>query len=97
MSDYGFAHVGRTVLVRKAPDGNYELFDNLVFHGGRGATLEMGVFTETALFTETTLRQIICEAGFKSIQVHSEDCFAFGVVHKQPWSLPWQRAMILSH
>jgi SAM-dependent methyltransferase len=83
MSDYGFAQVGsRTVLVRKPTDGDYEVFDNLVFHGGRGATLEMRVFSEGAL------KQLLRAAGFKSIQVHSDDCLAFGVVQQKPWSLP---------
>lgn len=83
MSDYGFAQVGgRTVLVRKANAGNYQVFDNVIFHGGQGTTLEMRVFSETSL------KKAFHDAGFGSVHVYSEECVAFGVIHHEPWSLP---------
>ena len=40
---------GRTVLINRRRDGGIETFENLVFHGGHGSTLEMRCFTEDSL------------------------------------------------
>lgn len=73
---------GRTVLVNRRRDGSLEVFENLVFHGGDGSTLEMRVFTETSL------KEIITAAGFTSVRIASEDVPEFGVLHGETWSLP---------
>ena len=83
MDDFGIARVGdRTVVVRRESDGSYSVRDNLVFHGGRGSTLEM------RLFSEDGLRQLIATAGFSSVKIYTEDCRDFGILNQKTWSLP---------
>ncbi len=71
-----------TVLVNRRRDGSIEVFENLVFHGGPGSTVEMRVFTEESL------RETILAAGFSSVRVASEHVSEFGVEHAETWSLP---------
>lgn len=73
---------GRVVLVNRRRDGSIEVFENLVFHGGAGSTLEMRVFTEASL------KEILAKAGFSSSRIASEDIPEFGVLHAETWSLP---------
>lgn len=73
---------GQTVLVNRRADGALEVFENLVFHGGDGSTLEMRVFSEPAL------RETLRAAGFDSVDVASADVPEFGVEHAETWSLP---------
>jgi SAM-dependent methyltransferase len=73
---------GRTVLVNRRQDGALEIFENLVFHGGDGSTLEMRVFSEA------DLRETLRAAGFDSVEVASSDVPEFGVEHAETWSLP---------
>ena len=74
-------------------DGSYELnnvtksgvkqtFRNLVFHGGRGSTLEMRVFSYSGLL------RLLSAAGFVDVAVHSAPDFRHGIWWPQPWSLP---------
>jgi SAM-dependent methyltransferase len=70
------------VLVNRTRDGRLQTFDNLVFHGGEGSTVEMRVFNEKAL------RQMLAEAGFSSIRIAGEARPEFGVFPDHPWSLP---------
>lgn len=71
-----------TVLVNRRRDGSVEVFDNLVFHGGPGSTVEMRVFTEGSL------REQLLGAGFSSVRVAFEDVPEFGVELTEKWSLP---------
>ncbi len=81
--EYSLAAPGeRTVLVNRRPDGVVEVFENLVFHGGHGSTLEM------RLFTEPSLRSTLAEAGFGSVHFAAENWPDFGVEHAETWSLP---------
>lgn len=73
---------GQTVLVNRRRDGALEVFENLVFHGGDGSTLEMRVFSEPSLCD--TLRA----AGFDSVHIASADVPEAGVEHAETWSLP---------
>lgn len=73
---------GRTVLVNRRRDGRIEVFENLCFHGGDGATLEMRVFTEASL------KALLAGAGFDEIHIASENIPEFGVDHAESWSLP---------
>ena len=73
---------GHTVLVNRRKDGTIETFDNLMFHGGPGSTLEMRVFAEESL------REVLAGAGFREIHIASENSPAFGVDHVETWSLP---------
>jgi SAM-dependent methyltransferase len=73
---------GETVLVNRARDGRLEVFENLVFHGGGGSTLEM------RRFSEGSLRETLKGAGFCDVQIRAEDDRAHGVLHNETWSLP---------
>ncbi len=73
---------GKTVLVNRRRDGTVETFENLVFHGGPGSTLELRVFTEQSL------REALTSAGFASVHAACESYPEFGVEHTETWSLP---------
>jgi hypothetical protein len=73
---------GRTVLVNRRRDGSLEVFENLVFHGGDGSTLEMRVFTEPSL------RALLQQVGFGSVHIATEDTPEFGIEQAVSWSLP---------
>jgi SAM-dependent methyltransferase len=75
------------------PDGmllmTIETFENLTFHhaptettGGHGSALEVRVFTETSL------RAILCNAAFSSVHFAADSVPEFGVDHAETWSLP---------
>jgi SAM-dependent methyltransferase len=71
-----------TVLVNRRRDGTIEVFDNLIFHGGEGSTVEMREFSEGSL------REQLLGAGFSSVRVAFEDLPEFGVELAEKWSLP---------
>jgi SAM-dependent methyltransferase len=73
---------GRHVLVNRKKDSGIEEFDDLVFHGGPGTTLEMRLFCRDDL-----VRQLEA-AGFADIKVHDEPVLESGIIHWDPWSLP---------
>ena len=62
--------------------GEVREFDDLVFHGGPGATLEMRVFAERELIRHLT------ETGFEAITVHRKPDLAHGIWWPEPWSFP---------
>jgi SAM-dependent methyltransferase len=83
LHNFTLASLGeKTVLVNRRRDGSIEVFDDLVFHGGPGSTVEMRVFTEESL------RENLLRAGFSSVRVAFEDVPEFGVEHAENWSLP---------
>ncbi len=71
----------RQVLVNKTDTGRFEVFDNLVFHGGSGHTLEM------RLFSQPDLEKHFAAAGLQATFV-SEPFLEFGINFREPWSLP---------
>jgi len=73
---------GRTVLVNRRRDGSLETYENLMFHGGGGSTLEVRVFSQDSL------RETILAAGFSDARIASEDFPEFGIRHAETWSLP---------
>jgi GT2 family glycosyltransferase len=73
---------GTPILKNITRDGQEQLYNNLIFHGGPGATLEMRVFSQDGLIAEMK------QAGFGSINIYSEPCWEFGIYWSQPWSLP---------
>jgi len=73
---------GRWRLVNRTTDGREQVYDNLVFHGGPGTTLEMRLFSLPALLRE------FAQAGFASMRVASEPCLAHGIRWSTPWSVP---------
>ena len=83
LHDYGLAELAdRTVLVNRTRTGELQVFENLVFHGGGGSTLEM------RRFTERDLRAILTGAGFSSVEIHGANYRPFGIVRTENWSLP---------
>jgi SAM-dependent methyltransferase len=73
---------GRPVLVNRSRDGATKIFDDLVFHGGHGSTLEM------RFFTDQSLRDALLAAGFASVHFCADNQPEFGVDHMEPFSLP---------
>lgn len=70
------------VLVNRRQDGSLEVRDDLIFHGGSGATLEMREFGMTAL--ENQLRN----AGFREVFFLTENLPAVGVLFDRDVSQP---------
>ncbi len=70
------------VLKNRAKDGREQIFDNLIFHGGPGATLEMRVFSESSLLEECR------NAGFVRTVILKEHCFEHGIYWHHDISLP---------
>jgi SAM-dependent methyltransferase len=73
---------GETILVNRTAAGAWQVFPDPVFHGGRGSTLEM------RLFSESGLRQSLADAGFEYLRIHAEDYPDIGIVHEELCSLP---------
>jgi Methyltransferase domain len=69
-------------LINFTPKGEKQIYRNLVFHGGKGATLEMRVFSESALL------KLLKDSGFHEIQIHNRWLPQWGIVHSHPFSLP---------
>ncbi len=73
---------GRFRLVNRTADGRSVVHENLVFHGGPGATLEMRLFSQAALLREFE------RAGFARVRIADEACLPFGIHWPEPWSVP---------
>jgi len=73
---------GRHILKNITEDGKEQVFDDLVFHGGPGSTLEMRVFAENPL------RNNLSDVGFTDIIFRREPHYDFGVMWLHDWSLP---------
>jgi SAM-dependent methyltransferase len=67
------AQPGNWVLRNITQDGEIEEFQNLVFHGGPGTTLEMRIFCLDALVTH------FIAAGFIDFRVHSHPAYEHGI------------------
>jgi len=73
---------GEHVLINRKKDRTLEVHDNLVFHGGIGATLEM------RLFAQADLVRKLRDAGFSDVVLQMEPVERFGIVFDGPWSRP---------
>ena len=83
LNDYRIhEHDGRRSLINRTKDGETEQFDNLIFHGGPGETLELRHF---ALHD---LEQHLLEAGFSTIEVFAQPDFEHGVYWQNAYSVP---------
>src|SRR5262249_45044239 len=69
-------------LRNRTVDGRETIHENLVFHGGPGATLEMRVFSQTGLVREFK------RAGFSRVEIAAEPYLPFGIYWADPWSVP---------
>jgi SAM-dependent methyltransferase len=63
---------GEKILINRLGPGRYAVHDNLVFHGGEGATLEMRVFCESDVLDR------LGQAGFSEIKVHDQPDLSIG-------------------
>ncbi len=83
LHEYTLARLGeQLVLVNRRRDGSIETFEDLVFHGGHGSTLEMRTFTESSL------RDHLLKAGFNEVRFAGENRPEHGIDHAVSWSLP---------
>jgi len=73
---------GAWTLVNRTADGRTQTHANLVFHGGPGTTLEMRLFSRDALLRE------LARAGFGQVRVADEPYLPFGILWREPWSVP---------
>lgn len=69
-------------LVNTTRDGRTQTFHDLVFHGGKGATLEMRVFSRAGVL------KMLEDSGFRDIHIHCELRPEWGIVHPHQYSLP---------
>jgi SAM-dependent methyltransferase len=73
---------GTPVLVNRRRDGQLEVTDELAFHGGVGATLEMRQFTVAAL------HQKLLATGFTDTRFFNENVPEFGILFDHDVSQP---------
>ena len=73
---------GFYILKNTTRDGIEQIFNNLIFHGGPGATLEMRYFSESSL-TEN-----LRDAGFANVVIYKEPVFEHGIYWDCDTSLP---------
>jgi SAM-dependent methyltransferase len=73
---------GRWRLHNRTADGRSQVYDDLVFHGGPGSTLEMRLFSRRALERE------FAAAGFSRVRFAAEPYLPFGIAWLHPWSVP---------
>lgn len=83
LNDYEVIELdGKQVLRNVTIDGAEQIYDQLIFHGGIGSTLEMRLFSETSLLREFK------QAGFSRIKIYKEADFDHGIYWQVDWSLP---------
>jgi SAM-dependent methyltransferase len=73
---------GTWTLTNRTQDGCEQKFTDLVFHGGPGSTLEMRLFSRSALEGEFR------DAGFARVRIANEPYLPFGIHWPEPWSVP---------
>ena len=73
---------GEHVLINRKKDRTLEVHDNLVFHGGIGATLEMRQFSQRDMAGK------LRGSGFTQVEYQTESVPQFGIVLVGNWSLP---------
>jgi SAM-dependent methyltransferase len=65
---------GSWVLVNETIDGRQQRYDNLIFHGGPGTTVEM------RLFGKDSLVKNFSDAGFVQVRNHDKEVPAAGII-----------------
>jgi hypothetical protein len=70
------------VLVNRTREGLIQTFEDLVFHGGPGSTLEMRDFARDDVV------RLLQESGFVEIRVHDAEYPPFGLLHQHQFGLP---------
>ncbi len=74
---------GRPILVNRTEAGSWQVFEDPVFHGGVGETLEMRVFSRRSLFEH------LARAGFVEIAEYCDDYEPYGILWPKRWSAPF--------
>jgi SAM-dependent methyltransferase len=83
LNEYRIVPLGKSsVLVNRRRDGTLEIRDDLVFHGGAGATLEMREFGITELGAK------LLAAGFLEVHFLTDNLPKIGIVFDQDVSQP---------
>ena len=83
LNEYRIVPLGdSSVLINRKRDGSLELREDLVFHGGRGATLEMREFSLTELGAK------LRAAGFREIDFLTENLPEIGILFDRDVSQP---------
>jgi SAM-dependent methyltransferase len=73
---------GRWQVHNRTRDGRVEIFEDPVFHGGPGTTLEM------RLFSGTDLVRRLEKAGFAKVEICRPTVREYGIIFQETWSLP---------
>lgn len=73
---------GKQIVRNRTRGGVVQEFEDVVFHGGPGTTLEM------RWFGEHDLLERLAGAGFEKVAIHSDDFLDFGIHWQEGWSLP---------
>lgn len=83
LHDWSLAeHNGAWQLANTTLAGEHQTFDDLVFHGGPGTTLEMRLFSRAGLERE------FARAGFARVRIAAEPYLPFGIHWPEPFSVP---------
>jgi SAM-dependent methyltransferase len=83
LNEFRIVKLGESqILVNRRPDGSIEAREDLVFHGGSGATLEMREFGMTSLHSK------LLKAGFHEVFFLTEDLAQIGVLFDRDVSQP---------
>lgn len=83
LHDYKLLTVnGKKILKNKNKEGLIQIYDNLIFHGGDGQTMEMRMFCENSILKE------LKDAGFSDIRIYKENYFHFGIYWQVDYHLP---------
>ncbi|MBA2339395.1 MAG: methyltransferase domain-containing protein [Pyrinomonadaceae bacterium] len=72
----------RHILKNTTKGGVSQVFENLVFHGGDGLTLEMRLFSESSLMEE------FHRAKLNKLKIYKDSDFDHGIHWGVDWSLP---------
>jgi SAM-dependent methyltransferase len=73
---------GRWQVHNRTRDGRVEVFEDPVFHGGPGTTLEM------RLFSGADLVRRLEKAGFANVEICRPTVREYGIIFQETWSLP---------
>lgn len=82
---------GRFRLKNTTRAGTVQYFDDPVFHGGPGSTLEMRLFSEWSVLSELE------NAGFHEVTIYSGSDLRHGIYWPNPWSIPMAARMSSRH
>ena len=63
---------GENVLVNRSKSGSLQIYDDLVFHGGEGSTLEMRIYCESDVVNRLSL------SGFDHITIYEQPLLPIG-------------------